>query len=62
MLSQAKEFEEPNHDHISVQWWNTYYQVAGLSSSNKQFDVLEKAVKNVDAKRKRRTSCKIRMV
>ena len=43
VLSQAKEFEEPNH--ISVQWRNTYNQVACLSSNNKQFDALEKAVK-----------------
>ena len=45
VLSQAKEFEEPNYHHISVQWWNKYYQVACLSPSNKQFDALEKAVK-----------------
>ena len=44
-MSQTKEFEEPNHHHISVRWWNTYYQVACLSSNNKRFDALEKAVK-----------------
>ena len=44
-MSKAKEFEESNHHHICVQWWNTYYQVACLSSNNEQFDVLEKAVK-----------------
>ena len=41
IVSQANEFEEPNHHHISVQWWNTYYQVDCLSSNNKQFDALE---------------------
>ena len=61
VLSQAKEFEEPNHHHISVQWWNTYYQVACLSSNNKQFDILEKAVKMLMLNKKR-TSCKIGMV
>ena len=44
-MSQAKEFEEPNNNHISVQWLNTYYQIVCLSSNNKQFDALEKAVK-----------------
>ena len=28
VVSQAKQFEEPNHHHISVQLWNIYYQVA----------------------------------
>ena len=42
-----KEFEEPNHHHISVQWWNTHYQVACLSSNNKRFDALEKAIKTL---------------
>ena len=23
-VSKAKEFEEPNHHHINVRWWNTY--------------------------------------
>ena len=44
-MSQAKEFEELNHHHISVQWWDTCYQVACLSLINKQFVTLEKAVK-----------------
>ena len=37
-LFQAKEFQEPNHHHISEQWWNTCYQVAYLSSNNNQLD------------------------
>ena len=45
VLFQIKEFEESNHHHISVRWWNTYFQVACLSSNNKQFDAIEKAVK-----------------
>ena len=45
VLSQAKEFVEPNHHHISVRWWNNYYQIACLSSKNIQFDESEKAVK-----------------
>ena len=45
IMSQAKDFEEPNHHHISVRWWNSYYQVACLSSTNDQFDALEKGVK-----------------
>ena len=39
-MSQAEKFEEPNHHHISTQWWNTYYQV-------------RKGCKNLDAKWKR---------
>ena len=28
VVSQGKLFKEPNHHHISVQWWNTYFQIA----------------------------------
>ena len=60
ILSQHKELEEQNHHHISVQWRNTYYQVACLSSNNKQFYALEKAVKMLMLN-ERRSSCKIGM-
>ena len=45
IVSQAKEFEESNRDHISVQWYNDDYRVACPLSNNKLFDTLEKAVK-----------------
>ena len=35
VVSQAKEFDEPNHHHINVQWWNTCHENACLSSNNK---------------------------
>ena len=59
VLSQAKEFEEPNHHNIIVQWWNIYYRVACLLSNNKQFDALEKVVKMLMQNEKERLPVKL---
>ena len=45
VISQSKEFKEPTHHDIGARWWNTYFQMSCLSAGNKEFDVLEKAMK-----------------
>ena len=45
VVSQSQEFKEPTHHHISVRWWNSFYQFACMSKTEKQFGALEKAIK-----------------
>ena len=45
VISLSKEFKEPSHHDISVHWWNTIYQIPCLTSDNKEFDLLEIAMK-----------------
>ena len=40
VLSQAKDFEEPNHHHISVRWWNMPYVEIIASFNNSCFGLL----------------------
>ena len=45
VVSQSREFKEPGHRHISVRWWDFFYQFACISMNGKQFEALEKAMK-----------------
>ena len=45
VVCQSQEFKEPTHHHISVRWWNSFYQFACMSKNDKQFEALEKAIK-----------------
>ena len=35
VVSQSQEFKEPSHHHISVRWWNSFYQFACMSKIDK---------------------------
>ena len=48
VLSHAKKIKEPNHHHLSARWWNAYYQIACLSSSDKQFDTFKKMTNHME--------------
>ena len=45
VISQAQNFDKPNHHDISVRWWNSFYQVACMSKNDKQYEPLQKAMK-----------------